>query len=535
MRRILIILTLLASILAVSACTEIVIDEIKTLQVTNLNVEEFAVDSEIDLSKIKVTVVYTDDSDREDETLDLDEVNFYLRGPDNALIDVERTAGLKFTPEDAGTYSLYVSYGGVSVTITFDVPGDATDIQLVWDGNYPTGKPETFKKAGTDVILEDARALAWFAKTLNDEDSSTILDDDSTILRENEYEGFTVKLEADIDLGGKVWTPIGTVVPFKGSFDGGIYHDDELIGRHTISNLRLSDDPVTATTLYTTFPNKTIKSGLFYSLGHSGDMITVKNLTIGLSNVSPEVDEDGGTLILQSSGDTVPNFGYNIGALAQIGINTTVDNVHVEGVEYTIDLQNYLEGEDTEATLTGSSLDFGGLIGEVYGTWASSIEYNNSPSVVINDSTVEGFDLTFKNANHKGAFNLGGVVGYTGFTQSSGGTLTITGTVDVVICAHFNLNTTAGSIAELMSRFAGLAFGSGVIVDSSSVLDLDDIYFTVTDPNPNVNGPHTISFNDKFGPYTDDEGVEHSTFTFDETGSNTVSELYNAMIDTTDD
>jgi formylglycine-generating enzyme required for sulfatase activity len=118
MRRILIILTLLASILAVSACTRSVIDEVATLTITKLQADTFKAGAEINLSNIEVTVEY-DDGNKED--LNLAEVNFYLRGPDNKLIDVTRgnDGTLKFIPEDAGTYSLYVSYGGVSVTVTF--------------------------------------------------------------------------------------------------------------------------------------------------------------------------------------------------------------------------------------------------------------------------------------------------------------------------------------------------------------------------------------------------------------------------------
>jgi len=91
--------------------------------VNNLPTAKFVVGNEIDLSDLEVTVNYTDGSGRDPETLDLDEVNFYLRDPDNILVVVDRT-NLKFTPEDAGTYSLYVSYGGVSVTITFEVAPD---------------------------------------------------------------------------------------------------------------------------------------------------------------------------------------------------------------------------------------------------------------------------------------------------------------------------------------------------------------------------------------------------------------------------
>jgi hypothetical protein len=510
MRKTIIALSLFAILLTVSACTEIVIDEIKTLQVTNLNVEEFVVDKPIDLSKIKVTVVYTDDSDREDETLDLDEVNFYLRDPDNALIDVERDEKgyLEFTPQAEGTYSLYVSYGGVSVTITFDVPGDATDIQLVWDGNYPTGKPGTFvlDDDNDTVTLNDATALAWFAETLNDDT------EDSTILREDGYEGFTVKLEANIDLGGKVWTPIGTVVPFKGSFDG---------GNHTISNLLLSDERVDVSTFYTlattpptssgsaSLAYKSIKSGLFYSLGHNdaANGVVVSNLTIELA--------DSKIHLPKTDPDTHPTYTtYNVAALAQMAINTTVRDVTVVGSTISIDLD-----QDSRVSVGGIIASGANIFARMYFT--GNLDFLD---VVIENGTVSGFDLTFKNANHTngGAFTLGGVIG-----SALEGTLTITGTSVSIFHAAFDLTSTSSGIGELYGRYAGLAVtgspGSLVVGVDDDANDLD-VSLTVTDLADD--SELTIVFGEKVGPYTDSNNETHE-YTFDETGSKTVFALYN--------
>jgi len=414
MKKIALLITLIAILTLVGACREIAIDEIETLSVNNL----FVAGDTIDLGGLEVTVIYTDG--RPEETLDLKEVNFYLR-KDNQLIDVERDPKeddyLKFTLQE-GTYSLYVSYGGVSVTITFYVPGDATGIQLVWDGDYPETQPGTFEITDTDTVkevtLKDARALAWFAKTLNDEDP--------TILRENGYEGFTVKLEADIDLNGEVWTPIGTVVPFKGSFDGGIYDDTgELIGRHTISNLLLSDERIEVSTYYTfeynpyvcgtgpvpdcdldlySLGRKSVKSGLFHSLGHVGDTVSVRNLDIRL-------EESQQTLTLLH--EDHPRYGYNIGVLAQLANNLTIDNVNVYGTNITINLEVakiYSTHPPYSLSFSASSGAFGAIIGQI------SNYFGNIPgSVVISDSTSQEFAIVLNFdpiTDDPGSWSVGG-------------------------------------------------------------------------------------------------------------------------------
>ena len=61
------------------------------------------------------------------------------------------------------------------------------------------------------IEIKDQTGLAEIAKNVNNKNEE----------KRNTYEGQTIYLKNDIDLSGKVWTPIGTKeTPFKGTFDG---------------------------------------------------------------------------------------------------------------------------------------------------------------------------------------------------------------------------------------------------------------------------------------------------------------------------
>lgn len=76
----------------------------------------------------------------------------------------------------------------------------------IWDGNTPEEKPDTFVEDGTEITINDAKALAWFASTVNSGTS---------------YHDKIVTLGADIDLNNQEWTPIGNATNrFRGTFKG---------------------------------------------------------------------------------------------------------------------------------------------------------------------------------------------------------------------------------------------------------------------------------------------------------------------------
>lgn len=81
------------------------------------------------------------------------------------------------------------------------------------------------------------------------------------------YANKAYKQTADLDMSGKIWTPIGTEDnPFAGSYDGGYF---------TISGLKIEE----------TISNS--KAGLFgYAMGKSSRIVKINNITISDSNIT---------------------------------------------------------------------------------------------------------------------------------------------------------------------------------------------------------------------------------------------------------
>lgn len=76
-------------------------------------------------------------------------------------------------------------------------PWDGTDVDISWYVGH---------ESDTEFSISTAAQLAGLAKLVNDG---------------NNFSGKTIKLAADIDLGGNEWTPIGGLAcPFRGTFDG---------------------------------------------------------------------------------------------------------------------------------------------------------------------------------------------------------------------------------------------------------------------------------------------------------------------------
>lgn len=113
-----------------------------------------------------------------------------------------------------------------------------------------TGKTEAVPEAVDGVItITNAEQFAGFAAAVNSG---------------NTYSGKTIKLAADINLGNRLWTPIGQTGPtqFVGSFDG---------NGHTIYNLNI--DNTANTSQYGV-------AGLFGWVEHHSGSNSIKDLTI---------------------------------------------------------------------------------------------------------------------------------------------------------------------------------------------------------------------------------------------------------------
>ncbi len=84
-----------------------------------------------------------------------------------------------------------------------DVAGSPSD---TWDGTVATSFESGSGKASDPYIIKTGAQLAYFAASVNGGEK---------------YDSQSIRLEADIDLNGSEWIPVGNAVnPFSGNFDG---------------------------------------------------------------------------------------------------------------------------------------------------------------------------------------------------------------------------------------------------------------------------------------------------------------------------
>ncbi|MCF7932995.1 MAG: bacterial Ig-like domain-containing protein [Acholeplasmataceae bacterium] len=207
MKRILSGLVMMVFVAVLAACVQPV-SEVESLEVTGLDTSGFVEgQANVDISGAEVIVTFADQST---QTLGIDDVTVTGNGlvtPGSYLLDMST----------AGSYTITVSYGGVTVNINYVVAVQA----LVADTSWYDGQSSPF-------YISTAEELAGLAVVVN---AGT-----------DDFLGDTVYLDADIDLGNAPWTPVGTAIQvsggsgtdqtwFAGTFDGQDF---------TISNLKIN-------------------------------------------------------------------------------------------------------------------------------------------------------------------------------------------------------------------------------------------------------------------------------------------------------
>ena len=176
-----------------------------------------------------------------------------------------------------------------------------------WDG---TSKVEP-TKSGNVCIIDSEAKLAWYA----------------TASKNNNYMKCDAKLTADLDMGGKLWTPIAAGTgeqKFAKIFDG---------DGHVIKNLYINGTELAA-----------INSKYAQNLGFVGTLGggTIKNLV--LENVDIQATTNAGTILTNT--DQQISVGAFVGWMAEVN-NNLVDNCMVTGTIKT----------------TGNSQGVGGIVG----------------------------------------------------------------------------------------------------------------------------------------------------------------------------
>lgn len=238
----------------------------------------------------------------------------------------------------------------------------------MWDGSA-----DAVTEVDGVYEIKNAAQLAWVSQQVNSGATT--------------FSGKTVKLVDDIYLGGKSWTPIGTVVStptvaFYGTFDGNgkTIHDlnaSDNTPKHSTAGLFGS--VVSATIKDLTIENAIVKSNHYAGVicGYSEGVSKILNCKV--SNVSvtsaPELLEEG-----WDNGDKVGGIaGYIVSAEVS---GCTVDNAAIQGYR---DLGGIVGYANTTSKVTGNALK--GIVTIIvdkshnYEGYTSETKYDANPYV----------------------------------------------------------------------------------------------------------------------------------------------------------
>ena len=273
-----------------------------------------------------------------------------------------------------------------------------TDISIAYEidefGSWWTVFTITYSNNTTDTIrIEAPKPVAWDGETIDttwysaDKTEYIITKADqlagiAALVNEGtNFTGKTVKLCADIDLGNKEWTPIGSTTEntFKGIFDGNGY---------TISNLKISDAEM-------------VGAGLF---GFVRPLETgtpaIKNVTVVNADITAK--HYVGTVVAhlygQVTGCSVKNVTINcVDSSAEDGdkAGAIVGYAHCEGVA-TVITDNRAENVSITA-----NRDAGVIVGCAH------------TSVVVSDNIYMGKNVTVTHCGYGSGENIGGEIGRT--------------------------------------------------------------------------------------------------------------------------
>lgn len=307
-------------------------------------------------------------------------VNYVFAPVDGTVYDVE--AALKVAGKDVTVkvpsvpakrnYRTNIYGNLLTTTADFNVeidPGFAGEENMeMWDGSA-----DAVTEVDGVYEIKNAAQLAWVSQQVNSGATT--------------FSGKTVKLVDDIYLGGKSWTPIGTVVStptvaFYGTFDGNgkTIHDlnaSDNTPKHSTAGLFGS--VVSATIKDLTIENAIVKSNHYAGVicGYSEGVSKILNCKV--SNVSvtsaPELLEEG-----WDNGDKVGGIaGYIVSAEVS---GCTVDNAAIQGYR---DLGGIVGYANTTSKVTGNALK--GIVTIIvdkshnYEGYTSETKYDANPYV----------------------------------------------------------------------------------------------------------------------------------------------------------
>lgn len=300
-----------------------------------------------------------------------------------------------------------------------------------------------YKKTQTEFQISTAKELAGMAYLVNNNYTS--------------FEGKTIKLSADINLQGKLWTPIGiNNTLFQGTFDG---------NGHSINNVSINDgDKNYRCGFWTELKNATLQN--FKIKGN----ISCKNNKIGFvsANASNSVfkditiDSDISFSRTDVSTNTGFTFKYNVGGCVGFSKECTFQNIKNNS---NID---FIFGSSSGNNCYGRiELYAGGIVGLGETNIYSGCQTSNNCKIGINGYVTSS---SYSNPG-AGCVYYGGIVGY-----DRGSTTSITSCLSIVENfegAHYNgtydaVNFYYGGIIGLMEQYSNKAILSNCVAITSN-------------------------------------------------------------------
>ena len=262
--------------------------------------------------------------------------------------------------EDAGNEYQGLTIDGISITVYATQYTYEKDSK---DETYDTDAKFLYTDADGNLLIGSADELVYFAKTVN--------------VDKVDYSGKTVKLTADIDLGGRSWAPL--MVNAALTFDG---------NGKTISNFVVSGEKNVGffgTATKCTIQNLTVRNATVTGINHvaaiAGDALcaTIDGCKIYDSTITTKVKNN-------DDGDKAGAIAGYLSAEPNASVtNCTVENCTVKGYRDIGGLVGYVNAPDQNsiATVTGNSVSIASSRSQQTGsgTPASSRRESRFPSL----------------------------------------------------------------------------------------------------------------------------------------------------------
>ena len=316
--------------------------------------------------------------------------------------------------------SLILSAALVLSLFVFAVPSSAK-----WDGQSVAVSLGGTGDEATPFLIRTEAELAKLAQSVNEGTT---------------YEGQFIRLEADLDLDGKDWTPIGTLSTayFAGTFDG---------GEHTITGLAV---------------NTTVDYAGLFGVVKDG---TVKNLNVeavSVYGIKYAGVIAGHMMVTAGTGKTVISNCHVISAGSVVGTTmgglvgrasttgATAEQMIITGCSVkNAKLSSHEETDDKVPAGNAKNAFIGGIIGA-------------AGAITVQNSFTDGIEITGGGAKATAYATLGGIVGVQGASNA-------TCNIHNCYCVNSKITVLAGTVAGEKTYSGGIVGRSGHSVDDSEI------------------------------------------------------------------